>query len=104
MIKIRYYEAKHEIKLKGHAEYAEAGKDIICASASMLCYTLLQSLNFASEKLEKLEGEVNPGDTLISCVPKEEFKKEIDIVYSTINSGFILLSANYPDYVDFKVI
>lgn len=37
-------ESMFEIRVCGHACYAEKGKDIVCASASAYCYFLLESL------------------------------------------------------------
>jgi uncharacterized protein YsxB (DUF464 family) len=34
------------LKVKGHANHDEKGKDIVCASASILTYTIAQYVTF----------------------------------------------------------
>lgn len=51
-----------EITVDGHAGYAEKGKDIICASVSVLVWNLIRSIQaLTSDKIEYsvLDGHVN---------------------------------------------
>ena len=43
----------HEITATGHANYAEYGKDIVCASVSMLLQNLIKSIHdLTDDKIE----------------------------------------------------
>ena len=44
MIKVIYNEGYKNLKITGHAGYADKGKDIVCASASSI---ILSSINIA---------------------------------------------------------
>ena len=46
MIKVIYNEGYKNLKITGHAGYADKGKDIVCASASSI---ILTSINLAIE-------------------------------------------------------
>lgn len=50
---------KDEIEISGHANYAEVGKDIVCAGVTALAQTLIRSIeNLTSDKIEY---EISPG-------------------------------------------
>lgn len=47
------------ITVDGHAEYAEAGKDIVCAAVSVLTQNLISSIESLTE--DSIEYEKMPG-------------------------------------------
>ena len=50
---------KDEIKISGHAGYAEAGKDIVCAAVTTLTQTLIRSLEDLAR--DKIQYEISSG-------------------------------------------
>ena len=50
---------KDGIKIHGHAGYAEAGKDIVCAGVTALTQTLIRSIQGLTK--DEIEYEVSPG-------------------------------------------
>lgn len=48
-----------EITLFGHANYAVAGQDIVCAGATALVQTLIRSIEDLTE--DKIEYSISPG-------------------------------------------
>lgn len=50
---------KDRITVSGHAGYAEAGKDIVCAGVTALIQTLIKSIGDLTE--DKIEYEISPG-------------------------------------------
>lgn len=90
------------LRLEGHAGYAEHGKDIVCASASILAYTTAQFVMEAehSGDLESpAEIRLESGDTIISCEPSEGTWLAIQNVFLFAKMGYALLAHNYPQYV-----
>lgn len=61
MITIRYERETGALRCTGHAGYAEPGKDIVCAAASGILYTLLA--NIPGECVEVWE----PGNLAVRC-------------------------------------
>ena len=107
MVKVTFEEINNNLilRLEGHAGQAEIGKDIVCASCSILAYTLAQFVKEAendgqlkSPPLIKLES----GDTVISCEPTNEILWGMHNMYLFAQMGYVLLSQNYPQYVELK--
>jgi uncharacterized protein YsxB (DUF464 family) len=90
-----------EIHAKGHANYAERGKDIVCASVSILIYTLIESIDERELSLPPVI-EAKAGETLIRVKPKSENRGKICAVFEVIANGFELLQKNFPENVKFR--
>lgn len=94
---------KLSLRLKGHAGYAEHGKDIVCASASILAYTVAQYVRVYERNgclTEPAVVRLDSGDTEVTCVPKDEASYDVlwD-AYDFARVGYYLLAHNYPQYV-----
>ncbi|MFR5337258.1 MAG: ribosomal-processing cysteine protease Prp, partial [Blautia producta] len=50
---------KDKIQISGHANYAEEGKDIVCAGVTALTQTLVKSIEDLTE--DKIEYDISPG-------------------------------------------
>jgi uncharacterized protein YsxB (DUF464 family) len=90
------------LTVKGHAGYAEAGKDIFCAAASTLATTLAQcvtNMHHQGWLRETPTVELVSGNTVISCKPKLSRRGKARRIYDTIMTGYELLSFNYPAYI-----
>ena len=95
--------AKLSLRLEGHAEYAEVGKDIVCASASILAYTLAQIVRVIERNgclKEPAVVRLDSGDTEITCEPKDATTYDVlwD-AYDFARVGYFLLAHNHPKYV-----
>ena len=104
MIEVTFTESgeKLSLRLKGHAGYAEIGKDIVCASATILAYTVAQFVTEAEHKGDLLsppEVKLESGDTIISCEPNDEAFYAIRNAYLYTVLGYQILEHNYPQYV-----
>ena len=91
------------LHVKGHAGQNVVGHDIVCASASILAYTLAQNIKMAQERnLFKYSPKIKlkEGDSIITCRARdEEAYTEILHTYLVIQTGYQLLAHNYPHYV-----
>ena len=91
------------LKLSGHAGAAEKGNDIICASATMLAYTVAQVLQFMYEQGElqkKPHIKLTDGNAVIVAKPKPESYAEALHTFFVAQVGYHLLSHNYPQFVE----
>ena len=112
MIKVKFMmdEEHHLIRLtlKGHAGQAEHGQDIVCASASILAYTVAQIVK-AMEHHGDLEGkpniDLNEGDATIMCRCRDpkDFG-ELVHTFFVAHVGYALLAHNYPEYVSLESV
>ena len=100
MITVTYTESSKKLSLRveGHAGYAEHGKDIICASASILAYTLAYIVDSFDDVKSVID--LTSGDTTIECECNdiETYVKVLDIFHYT-KTGYALLEHSYPQYV-----
>lgn len=87
MIKVVYND--NLIKISGHADYADYGKDIVCASVSSICYTTINGiLNIDKNAIKYTDGKVLTIEIL----------KNDDIVNKLINNMITLLKELAKEY------
>ena len=108
MLKVSFDERNKKLKLrlKGHSGQADIGHDIVCASCSILAYTVAQMVKF-----EEMNGglvsspkiKLESGNAVICCEPKEERYAEMLHAYHVAEVGYSLLAHNYPQFVDLKM-
>lgn len=85
---------KDKITVSGHAGYAEAGKDIVCAGVTALTMSLVKSLNDLTE--DKIEYEISPGRVDIHCGNLSESGM---LLVDSFFIGICLIAEKYPDHV-----
>ena len=106
MVKIHFWQEKDKgsihLKVKGHAGTAPKGEDLVCASATMLVYTVAQALSFMHEQgqlEEKPHIKIREGKAVVVARPKEEFFAEALHTFWVAQCGAHLLAKNYPEAV-----
>lgn len=85
---------KDKITIKGHANYAPIGQDIVCAGVSTLIQTLIQSVEELTA--DKIEYSMSPGrvDIKFWCLS--------DLTKGLVDAFFIgikLIASEYPNNV-----
>ena len=106
MIKVIYHRDRNRVRVTGHAQSGEAGHDLVCASASILVYTLasfVENMKDASQVYHPT-AELKEGDALIYCDAPKKYKNSITLVFDSICGGFDILAKNYPDNISFEMI
>ena len=93
MIKVVYNNDFKNLKITGHAGYADQGKDIVCASASSI---ILSSMNLAIEfnKDVKYTDDLNKIE-ILNNTNDENVKK----VFSNMITCLEDLERQYPDNI-----
>ena len=96
------------LTVKGHAGQADRGQDIVCASASILAYTVAQivkTMEHHGDFKGKPLVELGNGDATIVCRCKnDDLYAEAAHTFFVAQVGYQLLAHNYPEYVDIKVV
>ena len=89
MITVNRYSDK--ITLRGHANYAEIGKDIVCSAVSVLVQTLVQSVETLTT--DRIEYKMQPGtvDIKFWCL-SDQSKVLIDAFFVGIKG----VAESYP--------
>lgn len=91
------------LKLSGHAGMAEAGRDIVCASASILAYTVAQEVQNMENRHQLAEPPIirmDAGDAEITIKPVDEATYDALHTFYIAQVGYSLLAYNYPQYVE----
>lgn len=90
------------LTVQGHAGTAPHGQDLVCAAATMLCYTMAQNA-IEMRKAGWLEEDPviklvhGEGDVIFR--PKEDHKEQAALCMQTIMTGYDVLANTYPDAV-----
>lgn len=106
MIKIHFWQEKDKgsihMKVKGHADTAPKGADLVCASATMLVYTVAQAMMFMYEQgqlEEKPRIKIREGKAIVVAKPREDFYAEVLHTFWVAQCGAHTLASNYPEAV-----
>lgn len=106
MIKIHFWQDNENgsihMKVKGHSETAPKGADLICASATMLVYTVGQAVTFMHEQgylEEKPHIKIQEGKAVVVARPKEDYRAEVLHTFWVAQCGAHTLACNYPEAV-----
>jgi uncharacterized protein YsxB (DUF464 family) len=93
MIRINYCRDVdwHRLSVTGHAGYAEAGKDIVCAGVSAITFALLGYLNQEAN----VECQYSDGEISVDCVGGENVKA----AFSMALAGYTQMAEEYPKHV-----
>ena len=85
---------KDGIEIHGHAGYAEAGKDIVCAGITALTQTLIRSMQGLTE--DEIEYEVSPGRADIHL---GNLSEEGKLLVDSFFIGICLIADEFSEYV-----
>lgn len=105
MIKVNYTELDGpagptcRLEASGHAGYAPAGQDIVCAGASTLMQTLCALL--AGEEGTKSGVWDEPDGPRLAVTVAAPQKPWVEGAFEFAKAGFALLAERYPDHVRF---
>lgn len=105
MIKVVYHRGLNRVEVQGHAQSGEEGHDLVCASASILIYTLasfVENMKVAKQVYNP-KTDLKEGDALISCDPPNRYKGSVTLVFDSICGGFELLAKDYPDNISYEI-
>lgn len=82
----------HCITVSGHAKYAPAGQDIVCASVSALAQTLAYSPYLHPVSVDSVEG-------FLQIVLKKDLSEAEEVLVESFFIGINAIADQYPDYV-----
>ena len=82
------------ITVKGHANYAVSGSDIVCAGVTALAQTLIKSIEDLAE--DKIEYEISPGRVDIKYGNLSEKSKTL---VDSFFIGICMIAEEFPEYV-----
>lgn len=85
---------KDGITIEGHAGYAEAGKDIVCAGVTALTENLIDSIESLTK--DTIQYEISPGRVDIYYMNLSEYTK---LLVDSFFLGISGIAQDFPEYV-----
>lgn len=107
MIGIVYDRKKLTVTVQGHARSAEPGKDLVCAAATILVYTLAGNAESLAEDHSRFHHPkitLEEGNASIRLRPIGGMRPVATVIMDAICAGFDILAKQYPEYVAYKVV
>lgn len=100
MIDVTFEREAQKLTVRGHAESAEAGKDLVCAGASTLVFTLADTLaSLAGDGFSPIT-RLEPGHAEFRVDVRDGMASLAAIAAMfTVLNGFRRLAAEEPDFV-----
>lgn len=106
MISVIYHRDLNRVTVEGHAQSGEMGHDLVCASASILVYTLAAFVENmkACGQVKYPSIDLADGNATIYCKAPKRLKASITLAFDTVCAGFELLAHNYPENISYKIM
>jgi uncharacterized protein YsxB (DUF464 family) len=105
MIKVIYHRDLNRVSAEGHAQSGEVGHDLVCASVSILIYTLASFVenmkNAGQTKHPTID--LKSGEAIIVCNAPGKYKGAVTLAFDTLCAGFELLAMDYPDNISYEI-
>lgn len=86
------------LSIKGHAHYAEPGKDIVCAGVSTLAQTLVASI--LGMTTDEIQYDMQPGSVEIKY---RNLSEAGQLLVKSFVVGIQLIAGEYSQYVRISV-
>lgn len=88
------------ISMKGHAEYDQYGKDIVCSAASAI---IIGGINAIAKLgfLEYISYNVEAGNVKLDVI---EFNCDLNIVCETMEIQLLSIAESYPKYIQVQEV
>lgn len=86
--------------ITGHADFAEAGEDIVCAAVSVLAINTINTLEkLLKQKFELVEDQKNGG--LLQVILSDEGRNDpaVQLILSSLELGLKDVEQSYPKYI-----
>ena len=83
------------LRVKGHAEFAPGGQDLVCAGVSAIVVGGINALKYR----EMFEIFQKPGLAVIKLKPKEEITNYDAVVINTMLEQLETIAESYGDYI-----
>lgn len=88
------------LAIRGHAEYAEKGKDIVCAAITAYTTQFSYIINEHKDWFDFVSEDLHSGYYEAIAQIKPEHSKEVEWMVELVNIGFCFVSDCFPQNVE----
>lgn len=86
------------VKIRGHANYAPHGQDIVCAGVTALTQTLVESLETLTDN--EIKCDMSPGRVDIEIKDPDE---DAQLLMDSFLVGVEMIADEFPEYVRVEI-
>ena len=102
MTRITFYRDSNDkltgFECKGHAGYAEAGEDIVCAAISILTINFVNSVELLTDSFPEVVEDSDKGYLMVTI--KEYDKDDVQLLFNSLSLGLDNIREEYPKFFD----
>ncbi|MCR5721935.1 MAG: ribosomal-processing cysteine protease Prp [Lachnospiraceae bacterium] len=102
MTRIIFYRDSNDkltgFECKGHAGYAEAGEDIVCAAISILTINFVNSVELLTDSFPEVVEDSDKGYLKVTI--KEYDKDDVQLLFNSLSLGLDNIREEYPKFFD----
>ncbi len=80
-------------EIKGHAEYDEYGKDLVCSAVTILAYSCVNSLD------KYTDDTTFSDDEIVMSLEISHPNRDTEVIFDYFKTGIETLLGNYSSYV-----
>ena len=102
MTRVSYEPEAFRLRVEGHAGSAPAGRDLVCAAVSVLCWTLIAEAEAEERYHTETVTDEKRAYIDVRCCPEGATAYACSYLFDIIMSGFTLLAENYPEYITIR--
>lgn len=107
MIRATLYKKKNQIcafEISGHAGYAPAGEDIVCAAVTVLTFNTVNAIEAFTDVPFKAEADEKKGGYLKVTFPVEGMQDEkVQLLLQTLQLGLSGIETEYQKYMTLNI-
>lgn len=103
MISVIYDRRDFKLTVRGHANTAEYGHDLVCAAASVLLHTYSAAADLLYNRgyVKRIDRDVESGKSCIGVEVLPDYVDVVQLALDSVVSGYEFLSARYEDAIEF---
>lgn len=103
MISVIYDRQDFTLTVRGHANTAEYGHDLVCAAASVLLHTYSAAADLLYNRgyVKRINRDIESGKSCIGAEVLPDYDEVVRLALDAVVSGYEFLAARYPDAIEF---
>ena len=96
-----------KLTLRGHADAAPKGEDLVCAGASALALTAARAVRYLYRRrllCRTPRIQLVPGDAAVVATARPGCEAEVLMCFWTIQAGLSALAEQYPEHITLEEV
>ncbi len=87
-------------RTSGHADYADAGSDIVCSAVSILEFTFVNSIDMLTRDGSRMEVDIIDDEGVFDVKLPADMSHDTELLMSSLLIGIKSLTQQYDKYIE----